>query len=214
MHGLCQPTYSGDGASDLYILWLRPSHHDIEIMVFSGMIFVVCISDRNTYALRGSGYRDIQIIQLTPMSWSRRRHHAAMTQDSARGVSSSQTVTFLCSMPAASRARSLDPNSTRAACIPAEIRCCDPYDEAMNGPSPAEIRCWFCRQPWGEEAPAASTLQENIRRIRPETWARVNQMLMGIAVETGVETGKKVRVDCTVTDRTSTPLTTPSNSMT
>ncbi len=58
---------------------------------------------------------------------------------------------------------------------------------------------WFCQVAWGEEAPSASTLQENIRRVTPDTWAAVTSALVGKAVELGVETGEKTRIDCTVT---------------
>ena len=58
---------------------------------------------------------------------------------------------------------------------------------------------WFCQLGWGEEAPSASTLQENIRRVKPETWIRINAALVTQAIALGVETGRKVRIDCTVT---------------
>jgi transposase, IS5 family len=74
------------------------------------------------------------------------------------------------------------------------------YDELEFYIGDSRTYCWFCRLPWGEEAPSASTLQENIRRVRPETWLKVNQKLVGVAVKMGIETGKKVRIDCTVTE--------------
>jgi len=58
---------------------------------------------------------------------------------------------------------------------------------------------WFCQIAWGEHAPSASTLQENIRRVTPATWVAVSSALVGKAVELGVETGVKTRIDCTVT---------------
>lgn len=58
---------------------------------------------------------------------------------------------------------------------------------------------WFCQVAWGERAPSASTLQENLRRVTPVTWAAVTSALVGKAVELGVETGEKTRIDCTVT---------------
>lgn len=58
---------------------------------------------------------------------------------------------------------------------------------------------WFCDVGWGEKAPSASTLQENIRRVKSTTWETVNARLVGKSVELGVETGDKTRIDCTVT---------------
>jgi IS5 family transposase len=86
----------------------------------------------------------------------------------------------------------------RAAIVRALEECT--YEELEFYISDSQSYCWFCRLPWGEHSPAASTLHENIRRVRSETWAQVNRKLVGIAVEKGVETGRKVRIDCTVTD--------------
>lgn len=58
---------------------------------------------------------------------------------------------------------------------------------------------WFCRIGWGESSPSDSTLQENIRRVKPTTWEAVNHALVALAVSLGVETGDKTRIDCTVT---------------
>lgn len=63
----------------------------------------------------------------------------------------------------------------------------------------------FCRVGWGESAPSESTLQENIRRVKPATWEAVNGLLVKHAVELGIETGVKTRLDCTVTDTTIHP---------
>lgn len=51
-----------------------------------------------------------------------------------------------------------------------------------------------------ESQPSASTLQDNIKKIRPETMEVINRMLLADAQEQGVEDGKKIRVDCTVTE--------------
>ena len=37
---------------------------------------------------------------------------------------------------------------------------------------------WFCRIGWGESSPSDSTLQENIRRVKPATWEAVNPDLL------------------------------------
>jgi IS5 family transposase len=58
----------------------------------------------------------------------------------------------------------------------------------------------FCGYDWRRKAPSISTLQENIRRIRAETWAELNKILIGHAVTLGLEPGKATRIDCTNTD--------------
>lgn len=73
------------------------------------------------------------------------------------------------------------------------------YDDLAFHLSDSQSYRWFCRLGWSEAAAAASTLQENIRRVRPETWLKINEVLVGQALELGVETGQKVRIDCTVT---------------
>jgi IS5 family transposase len=58
----------------------------------------------------------------------------------------------------------------------------------------------FCRIGMMQSAPKRSALAENIKRVKPETFERVNQLLIGHAKRAGVENGKKVRVDSTVID--------------
>jgi len=57
----------------------------------------------------------------------------------------------------------------------------------------------FCRLGFSE-SPSSSTLQNNIKKIRPETLEQINRMLIGYAEEACVEDGHKVRTDCTVID--------------
>lgn len=73
------------------------------------------------------------------------------------------------------------------------------YDELSFALSDSATYRWFCHIGWGESGPSASTLQENIRRVKPATWEAVNAALVGKAVELGVEPGDKTRIDCTVT---------------
>src|SRR3989304_4074484 len=49
-----------------------------------------------------------------------------------------------------------------------------------------------------DKLPSASTLQDNIKKIRPETMEAINRMLVAEAPEPGGEDGQKVRTDCTV----------------
>lgn len=76
----------------------------------------------------------------------------------------------------------------------------------LNGFSYAELgfhladsRCYrtFCRIGALDRAPSRSTLQANIKRLRPPTLAAVNQSLMAHASTNKIETGRTVRFDCT-----------------
>lgn len=58
----------------------------------------------------------------------------------------------------------------------------------------------FCRIGMMQSAPKRSCLAENIKRVKPETFERVNQLVIGRAKKEGVEDGKKVRIDSTVID--------------
>jgi IS5 family transposase len=66
----------------------------------------------------------------------------------------------------------------------------------------------FARLPQGI-VPRKSGLQDNIRRIQPETWEAINQALVGQALADEVECSKQVRVDSTVVE---TNIHTPSDS--
>jgi IS5 family transposase len=58
----------------------------------------------------------------------------------------------------------------------------------------------FCRIGYEQDAPKKSTLQKNIKRVRHATWERINQMVVRIADEAGIEKGTKVRTDCMVVE--------------
>jgi transposase, IS5 family len=58
----------------------------------------------------------------------------------------------------------------------------------------------FCGIGCLDAAPSKSTLQRNIKSITEQTWEAVNRILLGYAKELGVENGRKVRIDATVTE--------------
>lgn len=64
----------------------------------------------------------------------------------------------------------------------------------------ADSRCYraFCGLGIDEKSPGKSTLQENIKRIEPQTLELVNRLLVEEARVLKVERGRAVRVDCTV----------------
>lgn len=58
----------------------------------------------------------------------------------------------------------------------------------------------FCRFGYSGKPPCHSTLQENLKRVRPETLEAINRKLMLSARDKGVEHGVKVRIDSTVVE--------------
>ena len=57
----------------------------------------------------------------------------------------------------------------------------------------------FARIGFADTPPSASALQRDIKKIRPEPLEAINRLLLGEAARDGIERGRKVRVDCTVT---------------
>ena len=66
----------------------------------------------------------------------------------------------------------------------------------------ADSRCYraFCGFGIDEKSPKKSALQENIKRIQPLTLEIINRLVLEEARLQKVETGHKVRVDCTVVE--------------
>jgi transposase, IS5 family len=58
----------------------------------------------------------------------------------------------------------------------------------------------FCRIPLSASPPKKSTLQRNIKRVKAETWRKVNEQLAGYARQEKIETGRKTRSDSTVVE--------------
>lgn len=56
----------------------------------------------------------------------------------------------------------------------------------------------FCRLGIDEKPLTKSRLQKNIKRVSAKTWATINGKLIIYAAAKGIETGRKVRTDCTV----------------
>ena len=57
----------------------------------------------------------------------------------------------------------------------------------------------FARLPYGAPIKVA-TLQDNVKRLTPETWEEINKVVLLCAKAAGLESGKKTRTDCTVVD--------------
>jgi len=58
----------------------------------------------------------------------------------------------------------------------------------------------FCRIGFDQAPLTKSTLQKNIKRVKPETWLAVHRMVVRQAKELGLEKGEKVRTDCMVVE--------------
>ena len=58
----------------------------------------------------------------------------------------------------------------------------------------------FCRLGIAETTPSKSTLAANIKALRAETLEQVHRLILSLAEASGVEKGRKVRVDCTVVE--------------
>jgi len=58
----------------------------------------------------------------------------------------------------------------------------------------------FCGFTHPLEVPGKSALADNIKRISAKTWEQVNRIVVGYAEASGVEDGRKVRIDPTVTE--------------
>ena len=58
----------------------------------------------------------------------------------------------------------------------------------------------FCKLGIEATSPSRSALQRSIKRVQPGTLERVNWVLLIHAREDGIETGRTVRCDCTVTE--------------
>jgi IS5 family transposase len=58
----------------------------------------------------------------------------------------------------------------------------------------------FCRFGALEEVPGKSTVAENVKKVRAETLDEIDRLVLGRAERKGVEKGRKVRIDSTVTE--------------
>lgn len=66
----------------------------------------------------------------------------------------------------------------------------------------ADSGCYrrFCRIGIGDKSPDATTLQKNIKRVRPETVEAINRMVILYARDKEVEAGDRIRGDTTVVE--------------
>jgi len=74
------------------------------------------------------------------------------------------------------------------------------YDELAFHMADSRSYRSFCRFGIDDQSPSRSSLAANLKRIRPETLEAINHLLLGIAQKDGIEKGRKIRVDSTVTE--------------
>ncbi len=65
-----------------------------------------------------------------------------------------------------------------------------------------DSRCYraFCGFGIADVIPSDKTIQRDIKRIGADTLEKINRIFIGVAEEKGIENGRKVRVDCTVSE--------------
>ena len=74
------------------------------------------------------------------------------------------------------------------------------YDElAFHLLDSASYRA-FCGFGWAQRTPRRATLQQNLARVRPETWEKINRALVTHAVDEGIERCERMRSDSTDVD--------------
>jgi IS5 family transposase len=66
----------------------------------------------------------------------------------------------------------------------------------------ADSSCYrsFCRFGFADSVPTKSTLQRNIKRLRPETLERINRLIVLSSAARAIEDGERVRADSTVSE--------------
>jgi len=74
------------------------------------------------------------------------------------------------------------------------------YDDLTFHLADSQTYKAFCRIGFTDKAPKRSTLAENIKRIKASTLEEINRIILGAANKAGIERGRKVRVDSTVTE--------------
>lgn len=74
------------------------------------------------------------------------------------------------------------------------------YDELAFHLADSNTYRSFCCIGICDIAPKKSTLNRNIKKLAPDTLEKVNNLIVARAARDGIETGRKVRIDCTVVE--------------
>lgn len=76
------------------------------------------------------------------------------------------------------------------------------YEELAFHVADSRTYLSFCGYTHPLQVPGRSTIAENVKRISPATWEKINQVLLQYAEDKEVEDGRRVRIDPTVTEST------------
>jgi len=74
------------------------------------------------------------------------------------------------------------------------------YDELAFHLADSQTYRTFCQIGLADRSPKRSTLAENLKRIKATTLERINRCLIDAARSSGIEQGRKVRIDSTVSE--------------
>lgn len=74
------------------------------------------------------------------------------------------------------------------------------YDELAFHVADSQTYRVFCKIGLTDQAPRRSTLAENIKRIGATTLEQINRVIVEAAASAGIEKGRKVRIDSTVSE--------------
>jgi len=74
------------------------------------------------------------------------------------------------------------------------------YDELEFHLADSKTFRAYCGFGFADKIPSASTLQRDIKKLRPQTLEAINRLLVELAVEKKIEKGRKVRIDSTVVE--------------
>ncbi len=74
------------------------------------------------------------------------------------------------------------------------------YDELTFHLADSQTYRIFCKIGLTDQAPRRSTLAENIKRIKASTLEQINRIIIEVANAAGIERGRKVRIDSTVSE--------------
>lgn len=74
------------------------------------------------------------------------------------------------------------------------------YDDLMFHLNETPLYQSFCMIGIGGRIPSRSAVADGIKAIKSETWEMIRKLLVQYASDKGVEKGREVRIDCTVTE--------------
>lgn len=74
------------------------------------------------------------------------------------------------------------------------------YREVEYSVRDSRAAAWFIRLGLGSTPPKKSSIQGDVKKLGPETWKMINDVVLKYAADKGIELGKKIRTDTTVVE--------------